>query len=96
MKTDINRSGLQWGRIRDAQRVVPFSRSQYYNLIQQGRVESRRIGGGRFIYIPGLLEMAKQAPTRPPRKVSERMRTRQRASAEARAAKRAVKEVGMT
>jgi putative DNA primase/helicase len=48
VRVNTNIVDLEWGRIRDAQRVAPLSRSQYYNLIESGRLKSRRIGGARF------------------------------------------------
>jgi hypothetical protein len=86
MNTNI--AEIEWARIRDAQRIAPFSRSQYYNLIEAGRIRSRRIGGARYICVASLRELFARAREKPSKKISNAMRDRAYASASARAAKR--------
>jgi hypothetical protein len=76
---------LEWARIADAQKFAPLSRATYYNLIESGRLKSRRIGGGRFICMASLRELFEKAPEKPSKKVSDRMRERAFASADSRA-----------
>jgi hypothetical protein len=52
----------QWGRIKDAQRVVPASRSCFYNWINAGYVISRRMGGARYIDLNSVRNLLASAP----------------------------------
>lgn len=83
---------LAWGRIRDAQRVVPASRSTYYNWIKSGLVHSRRIQGARYIDMDWLRRSFENAPAKAPAKVQREMKKRALASAKARAAKNGVSD----
>lgn len=83
MKTET--AELEWGRIRDAQRRYPASRSTYYNWIETHRGLSRRIGCARYIHMPTLESLFQTAPEKPTKAVSRQMTERARASAKKRA-----------
>jgi hypothetical protein len=76
---------LEWGRIRDAQRAYPASRSTYYNWIKTRRGFSRRIGGARYVCMSSLKELFESAPEKPEKAISREMKKRARASAKKRA-----------
>jgi hypothetical protein len=82
MKTNID----EWRTIRDAQRLVPWSRGTYYNAIARRDIESRRCNGVRLIYTPSLLAFVEKSPEKPPAAISRRMRQLGRLSAKKRAA----------
>src|SRR5438093_8222362 len=83
--TQMNTNIDEWRTIRDAQRLVPWSRGTYYNAIKHG-LKSRRCNGVRLICVASLLAFVEKSPEKPPATISRRMRQLGRLSAKKRAA----------
>jgi hypothetical protein len=77
----------KWLTIPGAQRVAPWSRGTFYNVIKRGLgLETRWCNGRRLISKASLLAFIKNSPAKAPAAVSRRMRTLGRLSAKKRAA----------
>jgi hypothetical protein len=77
----------EWLTIPDAQRVAPWSRGTYYNVIKLGLgLKTRWCNGRRLISKVSSLALIENSPEKPPAAISRRMRQLGRLSAKKRAA----------
>jgi helix-turn-helix protein len=60
-----NEIQLEWAKISDARKIVPASRSTFYNWIAAGQIRSRRVNGTRYIDVASLRQLFAGAPLSP-------------------------------
>jgi hypothetical protein len=79
----------EWLTIGIAQRVVPWSRGTFYNVIKREQgLDTRWCYGRRLISKASLLALIEKSPAKAPAAISRRMRQLGRLSAKKRAAAR--------